>query len=335
MTTTSLPPVVTIGLPIYKRLEYLPHVLDVISAQDYPSVELLVSDNGQNGDRVLEIVRRHYSKPFRFRQNPATVSISTHFNQLLQEASGKYFITLCDDDEISANYVSELVRVLESKPDALAAVARQELIDKQGVRLRHSVAELPAELDGADFVRRNWRNYEFGFECFATFMMRRAEAVACGGYPDFTTGTSNDNALLIKLCLGRPLLFSNACTFRWRIDDQSYGWSIKITSLAAATREFLHFLNKDPALRRFARSHPAQWAEVKAVLARMAWQTYWVRWKGMYRARLSRLEWLRAAFALPFLGAYYRQVSRILFQEAQQGFRAAFRRLLPGAKHEA
>src|SRR5512133_3693762 len=105
MTTTSLPPVVTIGLPIYKRLEYLPHVLDVISAQDYPSVELLVSDNGQNGDRVLEIVRRHYSKPFRFRQNPATVSISTHFNQLLQEASGKYFITLCDDDEISANYV--------------------------------------------------------------------------------------------------------------------------------------------------------------------------------------------------------------------------------------
>lgn len=42
---------VTIGIPIYRRLEYLPQVLKIVEEQDYPSIELLVSDNGMNGTK--------------------------------------------------------------------------------------------------------------------------------------------------------------------------------------------------------------------------------------------------------------------------------------------
>ena len=45
----------------------------------------------------------HYSRPFNFRQNPHTVSVGIHLNQIIQAASGKYFVRVCDDDEISAN----------------------------------------------------------------------------------------------------------------------------------------------------------------------------------------------------------------------------------------
>src|SRR5262245_8367144 len=100
---------VSIGIPVYTRLNFLSHVLKVVQAQDYPSIELIVSDNGMNGSKVQEIVNSCYDRPYTFRQNSTPVSISTHFNQIVQEATGEYFVLLADDDEISWNYVSELV----------------------------------------------------------------------------------------------------------------------------------------------------------------------------------------------------------------------------------
>ena len=92
---------VTIGIPVYRRLDFLPHVLNVVNSQDYPDIELIVSDNGMNGSTVHDIVKKYYFRPSRFRQNSSTVGMSIHFNQIINEASGEYFILLADDDEIS------------------------------------------------------------------------------------------------------------------------------------------------------------------------------------------------------------------------------------------
>jgi hypothetical protein len=40
----------------------------------------------------------------------------------------------------------------------------------------------------------------------------------------------------------------------------------------------------------------------------MIWKTYLRRWKGMYRKTLPPIQWIRAAFVLPFIPAYYRAV---------------------------
>jgi hypothetical protein len=96
-----------------------------------------------NGSQVSDIVSTHYNRPFRFRQNPSTVSISTHFNQIINAASGKYFVMLADDDELSPNYVSELVRRLEQHPEASVAIAMQEIIDENGAVIRRSKDALP------------------------------------------------------------------------------------------------------------------------------------------------------------------------------------------------
>lgn len=320
-------PLVTIAIPIFKRLEYLPHILEIVRSQDYPAIELLISDNGLNGDRVREIAHQHYPRPLKFRQNQTTVSAIPHFNQLLQEASGKYFVLLCDDDEISPNYVSQLVKRLEADPLADVAIARQELLNLDGTLTHASTDRLPAWLDGAEFVVRTWRDYEFKFECFVSVMMRRSAALAVGGYPDFPRGNGSDNALLAKLCLGRHVVFSSACVFRWRIHDTSNGWSASIHELAVATRQFIDFVNRDPALRRFAQASPQQWRQVKPVLVRLAWQTYWYRWKGLYRTRLSRAAWIKAAFALPFVGPYYRRVTGVFASAARRQARASLNRL--------
>ena len=146
-----MPELVTIGIPIYKRLEYLPQILKIVEAQDYPSIELLVSDNGQNGDKIREILDANYSRPCTFRANPSTVSPATHFNQIVHAASGKYFVLLMDDDEISSNYVSELVNQFEHFPKCIDCICCTREYGRDRCRYQ-DIEKVPAQVaDGAEF----------------------------------------------------------------------------------------------------------------------------------------------------------------------------------------
>ena len=303
---------VTIGLPVYKRLEHLPTFLRILASQDYPCIELIVSDNGVNGEKVVNIVKTHYPHPYRFRQNPETVSMGEHFNQLIQGASGDYFILLMDDDEISSNYVSELVAQIEAYPRASIAISRQETIDENGVVLRKCREALPSIMSGPDFIQAMWGRNEFNYDIVDSFLAKTEELKACGGYPDFPRGTHIENALLIKLSLKSSIVFCSKCVFRWRSVDSSYAWSQSIEELAVGTRKFLEFLDHDPRTCQFAVENPGEWKEVKSCLVKMAWGTYLRRWRNLYTKRLSRLQWTKAAFAMPFIPDYYRNVGAVL-----------------------
>jgi len=297
---------VTIGIPVYRRLEYLPGVLRSVEAQDYPALELLVSDNGRNGTKVEELVRQHYKRPFRFRQNAETVSGGRHFNQLIDAAAGEYTAILSDDDEISENYVSKLVEALELHPAAGLALSRQEIMNEAGVVIRNGAEVLPRVQAGDDFMNSIWRTYEFRFECLATFLAKTGDMRRCGGYGDFPSGAHNENALVIKLALGRQVALSSDCVFRWRVAASSYGGSSTIRDLAEATRAFITFLDTDPYIVASDASRNEPWQATKDHLVEMAWATYLRRWRDVYWEQLSLAEWTKAAFAMPLYGAYYR-----------------------------
>jgi glycosyltransferase involved in cell wall biosynthesis len=308
---------VTLAIPIYKRLHFLPSVLKIVALQDYPNIELIVSDNGMNGAQVPALINQYYSGKFKFRQNPCTVSMSSHFNQIIEEASGKYFMILCDDDEISSNYVSDLVDQLERNPRASIALSKQEIMDESGTIIRKSSENLSPLLTGPEFIRGAWKTFTFNFECFATFLARTKDLKACGGYPEIHKGHSHDDALLVKLCLSNYVALSSNSTFRFRVYESSHGFSISIQDVAKATRDFFQFLNSDPQIQQFASAQPAEWEELKEIIGRMNWGCYYDRWNGLYRKRLTGSEWLKAAFALPFIPAYYRQVASTLRQASK------------------
>ena len=298
------PGLVTIALPIWKRLEYLPHILKIIAGQDYPDIELIVSDNGENETRVHDLVKAHYSRPFRFRQNPETVSISKHFNQILEVASGEYFALICDDDEISSNYISTLVQQLKNHPEVSVAYSRQEIVNDAGVVIRKS-KDFPARiLSGPEFIRGLWQTFEFGFEAIGTFVARTANVVECGGYPDFVRGSGIDNALITKLSLNSMVGLSPECVWRWRVHESGYGWSMSAKGLATAHIQFMRFLDTDPVMRKLTAVHPKEWKELRSLLIQNEWQTYFWRWRDIYKERLPWFEWAKAAFAMPFILPY-------------------------------
>ena len=300
---------VTIAVPVYKRLDYLVDAIKSVAAQDYPHIELIVSDNGENGSKVRELVEHWYPRPFRFRQNPRTVPLPQHYNQLIEVATGDYFAFLDYDDMLSPNYVSELVRIMEARPDVAVGLARVEVVDIAGQYLRASSAQIPEFMSGPDFIRA-WTDY--GFESYATVLGRTAYIKEDGGHPNIPGGTHTDDAILIKLCLRGSVAISQRCSFRWRFSPVSFGWSMKCASLAEDTRQYLKFVDRDPALRRYAATEPQQWRAIKPHLSRLGWQTYLERWQGMYQEQTPFLQWVRGAFAMPWVPEYYRAVASTL-----------------------
>lgn len=327
--STSGPKLVTIGLPLYRRFGFLPRALASVEAQDYPNIELLISDNGENPESIRRLIDQHYSKPYRLRRNPHTIAAPLHFNQLIDEASGDYFMMLCDDDEISANLVSELVPLLDDSPQTAVAFGREEMIDAESRVVRQSSDQLPAVLDGLDFVRI-WCRAELRFECWVTNLARVADLRRLGGYLNTPRATHSDNALLLRLALHGNVRFAPRATFRWRVDGLSHGWNISIQDLAADTRSFLRFLDTEPSILEYSRRHPARWAETRRELVKMTWETYWHRWRTIYRDRLSTSEWVKAAFALPPIPDYYRSALGTL-RAAAIGWGMAFLKGPPAA----
>jgi glycosyltransferase involved in cell wall biosynthesis len=329
---------VTIGIPVYKRMEYLPAVLGIVASQDYPNIELLVSDNGLNGMTVPDLVSRHYPKPYRLRQNQSTVGMSAHFNQLIHEASGDYFIVLGDDDEISPNYVSDLAGLLEKHPQASIALSIQESIDAEGKLIHRSKSTVPEILSGPEFIRAAWGTREYAFRSFSTFLARTGKLRAAGGFPIFSAAQGDDDALVVKTCLDNFIVFSTRSVFRKRYHESSDQGSLPILELARGLRDFLSFFDTDPGILAYAASHRREWTETKRHLVNMAWRTYYYRWRGTYRGKLSRASWIRAAFALPFIPSYYKAVAltfksdalapiKRMFPQARDAYRAARTRL--------
>src|SRR5262249_50670051 len=91
------------------------------------------------------------------------------------------------------------------------------------------------------------------------------------------------------------------------------------------------FLDSDPQLVDFASRHPERWAAAKGYLVKLSWEVYFARWGWLYRKRLSTAEWIRVAFAMPYIPAYYRAVIAKLIRDAKAYALSPVKRSLPGA----
>ena len=320
--------VVTIGIPIYKRLEFIPNVLRTVAAQDYPHIDLLISDNGMNGNSVKRIVDQHYTRPYRFRQNSETVSGSSHYNQLIENAAGEYVVILADDDEISPNFVSGLMQVFEKHPAASVALAREEILDFHGKVHWQSRDTVPEIMRGEDFIRSTWKTREYGYQSLCTFLAKTEKLKELGGFPEIWRASGDEDILMIKLVLGSSIGFNTRCAFRKRFFEESGGLAISLQDLARGMQEFLSTLDSDETISRYAAAHPREWKELRSYVAGNAWGIYYSRWANMYKERLSIREWLAGARALP-LSKYGRSVTTTIAGACVSASLEQFKRLSP------
>jgi len=99
-------PLVTVGIPTYNRAALVGRAIDSVLGQDYPHIEVIISDNASN-DGTEGICRNQVACDSRVRyvRQPDNIGATRNFEEVLRLATGDYFMWLGDDDWIDPNYV--------------------------------------------------------------------------------------------------------------------------------------------------------------------------------------------------------------------------------------
>lgn len=120
MCATHAVPLVSIGLPVYNGAKTLARSLGSLLEQDYPNLEIIISDNGSI-DGTPEICRRYAQgdpriRYFRSEENRGAI---WNFNRVVELAAGAYFMWAAHDDQRDTRFVSSCVAKMEQNPHAV------------------------------------------------------------------------------------------------------------------------------------------------------------------------------------------------------------------------
>lgn len=109
---------ISIGIPTMNRRHDLPTSIGSILKQDFGNYELLISDNASTDDTqaYCEELARKYPQ-IRYIRQEKNLGMMPNWNFLLEEAEGKYFMWLGDDDWLEDGVLTRYVEFLESHDD--------------------------------------------------------------------------------------------------------------------------------------------------------------------------------------------------------------------------
>lgn len=122
----SVTPRVTIGMPTFRRAQTIRRALSSISKQTYRDFVLLISDNAGEDPQTLKVVQEFSAdmpEVILVAQKENLGSLS-NFGFLLAAAETELFMWLADDDEITPNYLAEMVKLLDSDSAAVTAMGQ-------------------------------------------------------------------------------------------------------------------------------------------------------------------------------------------------------------------
>ena len=110
-----MPPLVSVIIPCYRQGHFLAGAIDSALAQTYPSVEVVVVDDGSD-DNTDEVATRYSGKLVYVRKSNG--GLSSARNAGLETARGEYVLFLDADDLLPSTAVADLVDALPTA-DAL------------------------------------------------------------------------------------------------------------------------------------------------------------------------------------------------------------------------
>jgi len=121
-------PKVSIIIPTYNRAKYLQQAIESAFAQDYPNLEVIVSDNAST-DETPEVVKKYMVDPrFKYFRNEKNLGIAGNWRRALYEyATGDWALILSDDDYlIDKYYISKAINLAKIDDEIVIVHANQK-----------------------------------------------------------------------------------------------------------------------------------------------------------------------------------------------------------------
>ena len=169
-------PLVSIGVPVFNGEKGLAHALDSLLKQDYPNLEIIISDNAST-DTTPEICEKYARKDSRVKycRSEKNLGVAWNFNRVFELSSGKYFMWAAHDDQREPSFVSSCIEKMELSPDAVLCQAHTAMF-MEGREEMLFVAHLDSFEDLTGLVER-YRETLKRFPATAMYGLYRSSAM--------------------------------------------------------------------------------------------------------------------------------------------------------------
>lgn len=130
---------ITIGIPVYRAVDYIEETILSALAQTFPSIEYLVVDDGGNDGSIDIIERLRLSHPrgndIYILYNNQNCGVGVTRNRILNEANGRFLYFLDSDDLIEPDAIQCLYeKIIEKHADvAFGSLERIDLVNNTPV----------------------------------------------------------------------------------------------------------------------------------------------------------------------------------------------------------
>lgn len=126
-------PLVSIGLFAHNEAAFIRQSLNSLLAQDYPNLEIVISDNCSSDDTSAICRELAEQDPrIRFERQETNIGAAANSIRVLERAQGTYFMWASGHDLWSPRSVSLCADALEKRPGATVAYGPGEWIDADG-----------------------------------------------------------------------------------------------------------------------------------------------------------------------------------------------------------
>ncbi len=199
-------PLVSVICPTYNAEKFILNTLTSIITQDYPNIEIVVSDDCSSDDTVVLIKKFIQESPegrkIILNVNEQNLGITANCNKILSLTSGKYVSMFAGDDIMYQGKIAAQVAAMEKNPDVSLTYHSVNILDgDDGNKIVFTTEQGsdPSYRSVFDILRRGGI---FG----SCSVMVRADAIPPGGFASDIPSVS-DWLMLIEVALRGRVLF--------------------------------------------------------------------------------------------------------------------------------
>jgi GT2 family glycosyltransferase len=124
-------PFVSVVIPNWNGIVYLPGCLDSLYKQSYTSIEVVIADNAST-DGSQELIRSRYPS-IKMIQLPENRGFTGACNAGLRAGQGDIFILLNNDTEVAADWIDQVVAAFVRHPEAGLIASKMLLFDRRDI----------------------------------------------------------------------------------------------------------------------------------------------------------------------------------------------------------
>lgn len=159
-------PLVSFCVIAYKAEDYICEAVQAAFNQDYPNIEIILSDDGSpdNTYSIMKEMVTSYKGPHKIvlNQNKTNIGPREHYCKVLYDLTQGEILIIADGDDISLpNRTSVTVDIMQRNPEISSLSFNSELIDERGEYISSQRKELKSDRYYSIFTLSDYTRFDF------------------------------------------------------------------------------------------------------------------------------------------------------------------------------